>query len=200
MLRQTILDFAEQKASYLGLRSYRHRNMSKEGLLLRLSTSFIFSYHYSEMMKLGPDARTSLFIQLANFPNHYLVIVITDERFKYALITTKGIEGILIATMVLEDIAWIDSDRIQQAGAFGPPNAKSNTPLKLAAVGYRAERGYSGWVELSSSCFDSAELCPIASTWIHGHCGNSTIIAGKLEPQYSGLELVDIFAVPGLPS
>lgn len=43
MLGQTILDFAEQKASYLGLRSYRHRNMSKEGLLLRLSASFFLT-------------------------------------------------------------------------------------------------------------------------------------------------------------
>ena len=104
------------------------------------------------MMKLGPDARRSLFIQLANFPDHYLVIVITDERFKYALITTKGIEGPMIATMVMEDIAWIDSDRIRQAGAFGSPNAKPNTPLKTkqATVGYRAEKGYSGWVQVES--------------------------------------------------
>jgi mediator of RNA polymerase II transcription subunit 14 len=149
MLRQTILDFAEQKANYLGLRSYRHRNMSKEGLLFRFSASFI-SHHYSEMMKLGPDARSTLFIQLANFPNHYLVIVITDERFKYALITTKGIEGPMIATMVLEDIAWIDSDRIHQAGVSGSANGKPNIPLKQAAVGYRAEKSYSEFVGFMS--------------------------------------------------
>lgn len=99
------------------------------------------------MMKLGPDARSTLFIQLANFPDHYLVIVITDERFKYALITTKGMEGPMIATMVLEDIAWIDSDRIHLAGTFGgSANAKPNVSLKLkqAAIGYRAEKSYSG--------------------------------------------------------
>ena len=119
-----------------------------------------FSDLYSEMMKLGPDARISLFIQLANFPNHYLVVVITDERFKYALITTKGVEGPVIATMVLEDIAWIDSDRIQQAGAFGPPSAKPNISLKLkqATVGYRAEKGYSGWVKSSSSSLSYLQL------------------------------------------
>jgi mediator of RNA polymerase II transcription subunit 14 len=149
MLLQTILDFAEQKASYLGLRSYRHRNMAKEGpLLLSLIHSFI-QHHNSEMMKLGPDARGSLFIQLTNFPDHYLVIIITDERFKFALITTKGIEGPMIATMVLEDIAWIDSDRIHQAGAKGSVNTKPNSSLrsKQAAAGHQTETNSFGLVD-----------------------------------------------------
>jgi len=61
-----------------------------------LSTFFLsFKIHiiHAEMvLKLGPDARSALFIQLAKFPDHYPVIVITDERFKYALITTKTTE------------------------------------------------------------------------------------------------------------
>ncbi len=67
------------------------------------------------MVKLGPDARSTLFIQLAKFPDHYLVIVITNERFKYALITTKTMERNLYVMMVLEDIAWLDFDRIRDA-------------------------------------------------------------------------------------
>lgn len=98
-------------------------------------------------MKLGPDARGSLFIQLTNFPDHYLVIIITDERFKYALITTKDAKGAMIPTMTLEDIAWIDSERIHQTAAKA--NAKANVSLKLKqpAVGHREERNYSGLVE-----------------------------------------------------
>lgn len=64
------------------------------------------------MGKLGPAVRGRLFIQLANFPNHYLVIVITDTQFRYALITTKVLAESVSANMVMEDIAWLDFDRI----------------------------------------------------------------------------------------
>ena len=46
----------------------------------------------------------------------------------------------------------------------------------------------------------AAEFCLIALTWIHGHCGNSTTIAGKLELRYSGLARVDVFTALELPS
>ncbi|KAF9453911.1 MED14-domain-containing protein [Macrolepiota fuliginosa MF-IS2] len=93
----TIADLAEQKAKYLGLQSYRLRHFQRD-----------------ELAKLGPDTRGYLFIQLANFPNHYLVIVITDERFRFALITTSTNRDALFAHMVLEDIAWLNYDRIHQ--------------------------------------------------------------------------------------
>lgn len=98
------------------------------------------------MAKLGPAARRSLFIQLSNFPNHYLVIVITDECFKYALITTKAIEGHMYAMMVLEDIAWLDFDRIHHSGTVGSEGSRAGLPvtLKQVAVRYKHERSYSG--------------------------------------------------------
>ncbi|RDB24861.1 Mediator of RNA polymerase II transcription subunit 14 [Hypsizygus marmoreus] len=91
----TITDLAEQKANYLGLQSFRRRNFQNE-----------------EMIKLGPSARGTLYIQLSNFPNHYLVLVITDERFRYALITTRVLSESMFSHMVMEDIAWLDFDRI----------------------------------------------------------------------------------------
>ncbi|CAA7259201.1 unnamed protein product [Cyclocybe aegerita] len=104
----TILDSAEQKANYLGLQSYRRRNIPHE-----------------EMGKLGPEARGTLFIRLANFPTHYLVLVVTDERFQYAMIGTKPKRDSKYAAFVLEDIAWIDFDRLRAASQLSAGNEKS---------------------------------------------------------------------------
>ncbi|KAF8972893.1 mediator complex subunit MED14-domain-containing protein [Flammula alnicola] len=106
----TILDLAEQKANYLGLQSYRRRNIVQE-----------------EMQKLGPEARGSLYIQLSNFPNHYLVLVVTDERFRFALITTKVLSESMYGNMVLEDIAWLDFDRIHDAALISTVDEKLKT-------------------------------------------------------------------------
>ncbi|KDR75325.1 hypothetical protein GALMADRAFT_249364 [Galerina marginata CBS 339.88] len=94
----TILDLAEQKANYLGLQNYRRRHIMQD-----------------EIRKLGTDARGTLFIQLSNFPNHYLVLVVMDQRFQYALITTKAVPEEAFGGMSLEDIAWLDFDRIHDA-------------------------------------------------------------------------------------
>ncbi|KAG6920079.1 hypothetical protein DXG01_010147 [Tephrocybe rancida] len=83
----TITDLAEQKANYLGLQSF-------------------------QLQKLGSSTRGTLYIQLSNFPNHYLVLVITDERFRYALITTRIMTESMYTDMIMEDIAWLDFDRI----------------------------------------------------------------------------------------
>jgi mediator of RNA polymerase II transcription subunit 14 len=64
------------------------------------------------MAKLGPSARGTLYIQLCNFPNHYLVLVITDDRFRYALITTRLLSETMYSNMIMEDIAWLDFSRI----------------------------------------------------------------------------------------
>ncbi|KAF8621558.1 hypothetical protein AX15_007725 [Amanita polypyramis BW_CC] len=110
----TIADLAEQKAKYLGLQSFRKRNFPQEGRLPSLSQiSFLYK---AELRKLGPATRGTLFVQLTKFPNHYLVLVITDDRFRYALITTKVLTDSVYASMVMEDIAWLDLDRIRSAG------------------------------------------------------------------------------------
>lgn len=38
--------------------------------------------------------------------------MVTDERFQYALITTSVIPESMFGSMILEDIAWLDFDRI----------------------------------------------------------------------------------------
>ncbi|PCH43924.1 MED14-domain-containing protein [Wolfiporia cocos MD-104 SS10] len=91
----TIIDMAEQKANYLGLRMFRTRNFSQE-----------------EIRKLGPSTRGLLYIQLAKFPSHYLVIVITEEDFRYALISAEVLEDIPFHKMVMKDIGWLDVHRV----------------------------------------------------------------------------------------
>ena len=39
-----------------------------------------------------------------------------DERFQYALITTSVIPESMFGSMILEDIAWLDFDRIHDKG------------------------------------------------------------------------------------
>ncbi|KAJ3975413.1 MED14-domain-containing protein [Lentinula raphanica] len=91
----TIIDLLEQKAQYLGLQSYRSRNFSQ-----------------AELSKLGPH-RGSLYIQLQSHPTHYLVILISDEEFKYALINTQVMRNTITNSMVMGDIAWLDFSRIR---------------------------------------------------------------------------------------
>lgn len=91
----TIVDLAEQKASYLGLQSYRTRNFSPE-----------------ERAKLGSPAWSMLYIQLAKYPSHYLVLVITEEDFRYALISVEVVRDSVLHDMVMKDIGWLDVRRV----------------------------------------------------------------------------------------
>jgi len=93
------------------MQSYRRRNFLQDGkvVILELPTA---TYCPTELHKLGEAARGTLFIQLAAFPSHYLVIVITDMEYQYALISTSVIPGSMFGNMVMEDIAWLDLSRI----------------------------------------------------------------------------------------
>ncbi|KAI0940563.1 hypothetical protein AcW1_003726 [Taiwanofungus camphoratus] len=97
----TITDLAEQKANYLGLQSYRTRNFSRE-----------------ELQKLGPGIQSLLYIQLSRFADNYLVLVITEDDFRYALITAKVLPDTMFREMVMEDIAWLDVRRIHGDGVI----------------------------------------------------------------------------------
>ncbi|KAH9945691.1 MED14-domain-containing protein [Amylocystis lapponica] len=106
----TIIDLAEQKANYLGLQSYRTRNWAA-----------------GEVQKLGPTARVMLYINLSNFPNHYLVLVITDEDFRYALISVKTLSDTMYGSLIMEDIGWLDVRRIHgEEISIGPREADAS--------------------------------------------------------------------------
>ena len=65
-----------------------------------------------EHAKFGGDVRGLLFIQLANFPVYYLVLIATDAEFRFALVSTRTIPDHPTYAMVLDDIGWLDYRRI----------------------------------------------------------------------------------------
>ncbi|KAG1871755.1 mediator complex subunit MED14-domain-containing protein [Suillus subalutaceus] len=102
LLFDTITDIVEQKANYLGFQVFPTSKLPKE-----------------EIQKLGSAARGMMYIQLANFPTHYLVLVLTDEEFRYALISTKMLSDTMFGNMIMEDIGWLDVRRIRGDRSVG---------------------------------------------------------------------------------
>ena len=80
-----------------------------------LMKASISSHILSEMAKWGPSVRAQLFIQLANFHQHYLVLVATDADFRYALISVSMMEDSPQGYMRIDDIAWLDVERIHDS-------------------------------------------------------------------------------------
>ncbi|KAJ8518069.1 hypothetical protein ONZ45_g4838 [Pleurotus djamor] len=95
----TILDFTEQKAKYLGLQCFRSRSFSKEAIAQRLGSTH-------------PHA---LYIQLANFPNYYLVLAIRDEEFRYAVIAANPVLKDGYYSYDISLFEWLDVRGILQA-------------------------------------------------------------------------------------
>lgn len=54
-----------------------------------------------------------MYIQLLSFPSHYLVLVVTDDDFRYALINVAVLMDSPLTTMVMEDIGWLNVKRIK---------------------------------------------------------------------------------------
>ncbi|KAF9220121.1 MED14-domain-containing protein [Gyrodon lividus] len=120
----TITDLIEQKANYLGLQAFRHRNFSKE-----------------ELQKLGPSARGTMYIQLSSFPLHYLVLVITEEAFRYALISVKVLPDSMFGAMIMEDICWLDVLRIRgEKGIGSAPEVVVEPQMADPQVGQKRKR------------------------------------------------------------
>lgn len=104
----------EQKANYLGLQIFRQRNFRPEGEVHIYKTQYTLSKlanRPTELQKLGSHIGL-LYIQLANFPTHYLVLVITDQDFRYALISAKVLPETMYTEMIMGDIGWLNVDRI----------------------------------------------------------------------------------------
>lgn len=99
----------------MGLRNFPLRNFANEGWAATLLVILVSEIEVlSERLKLGANSRATVYIQLANFPMHYLVVVIFDDKFRYALITTKVLSDTLFANLIMEDIAWLNYDHIHR--------------------------------------------------------------------------------------
>lgn len=87
----------------------------------------------TDLDRLG-QTKGHLFIQLARFPNHYLVLLVKSKGFSYALITTTTIPENPFAPTMLEDIAFLDFERIRasrQGPDFGTSSNTSAQGLSL---------------------------------------------------------------------
>ena len=63
-------------------------------------------------MKLGDSAPGYLFIPLTSFQHYHLVVVVTIEGFKYALMkTSKGL-GDTQSKDIITDLGWLDPERL----------------------------------------------------------------------------------------
>lgn len=92
----------------------------------------------AEFIKFGVTVRALLYIQLTPFPTHYLVLVVTDTDFRYALISVKIVPDSMYQSLVMEDIGWLDVERICGRGrearalkvtresGFGGPSVESS--------------------------------------------------------------------------
>jgi hypothetical protein len=72
------------------------------------------------------------------FPTHYLVLVVTDTDFRYALISVRIVSEGIYQSLVMEDIGWLDVERICGRGreartqnsvrgtGLGSPSAESS--------------------------------------------------------------------------
>jgi mediator of RNA polymerase II transcription subunit 14 len=82
--------------------------------------------HDAELKKLGPAARSTLYIPLQRSPRHHLVLVVTDGAPQCALISVgkaaaaaagaRGLQKTDESQLVMEDIGWIDVARALSGG------------------------------------------------------------------------------------
>ncbi|PPQ98421.1 hypothetical protein CVT24_004100 [Panaeolus cyanescens] len=108
----TVIRLAEQKTRYLGLQSYRRRHAP-----------------IRELEKLGRDMQGTLFIPLALKPTTYLILIATEDRFKYALVNSTVHRDSENIYLVFDDVAWLDVSRIH-ASDFSPTPEDNDDTLK----------------------------------------------------------------------
>ena len=92
-----------------------------------------------------------MYIQLLSFPSHYLVLVITDDDFRYALIHVAVLMDSPLASLVMEDIGWLNVRRIRGESEYTITEDTSGLfpvppPRKKGDQGDSQERGGGKWV------------------------------------------------------
>ncbi|KAL4077046.1 mediator complex subunit MED14-domain-containing protein [Scleroderma yunnanense] len=159
----TITDLVEQKAKYLGFQVFRHRNFSVE-----------------ELRKLGPAARGTIYIQLARFPTHYLVLVITEEDFRYALISVKILSDTMFGNMIMEDIGWLDVRRIR-----GDRRVSTSGAAMTGNLGQRRKRNASDLAQDELRREDNFNLDTQTLRELYAYCC-ARIAYTRVELQFKG--------------
>ena len=99
----------------------------------------------TELAKFGPQSRAHLFIQLHNFPTHYLVLVVADEDFKHALVSVRTVLEHGVSSMMIEDIGWLDVKKVRGQVGISLLNEEEKVAIgmkrKLGAIDGGREGG-----------------------------------------------------------
>lgn len=89
--RQTIVDEVDSRAAFLGLATVRR---------LPLRTH--------DLAKFGPTTRSFLFIHIPKLPFNYLVLVLTEGGFRFALISVVEGSDVMQSWLEIEELGWLD--------------------------------------------------------------------------------------------
>lgn len=81
----------------------------------------------------------TLYIQLGNFPLYYLLLAITDQDFRYALISVQEKDNSVTHELDLKEIVWLNVALIHgedvSIGPGGGPEAVAGQKRKRDDVG-----------------------------------------------------------------
>lgn len=89
-----------------------------------------------ERKKFGNDVQDSLFIQLANFPVYYLVLVVTTTEFRFALVCTRIKPDHPTRALLLDDIGWLDGSRIHIENSMSRDMSRNGSALAGPLKGF----------------------------------------------------------------
>jgi len=96
-----------------------------------------------------------LFIQLSRFSNHYLVLLVKAKGFSYALITTQSLPNDPLAPLILEDIAFLDFERIRASRVTQPDSGNAVTPNAPQSLNLYDRDAWVNETGVSTGCVDS---------------------------------------------
>lgn len=132
-----------------------------------------------EMKKFGNSLRGALYIQLASFPSHYLVLVLTEEEFRFALISVTVLTETPHANLIMGDIGWLDVNRIH-GGDIIITHQSDQAGLALKPANLTGAKRYSSyspgrfWYLLTACCSFDLETQVLRE--LYAYCWYSFLI------------------------
>lgn len=85
------MDEVDSRASYLGLQTSRRLPIRSQ-----------------DLSKFGLTSRMYLFVHLQYLSNFYLVLVLNDEGFRFALISVREVSDAVQSWLSVEETGWLD--------------------------------------------------------------------------------------------
>ncbi|KAL8292356.1 hypothetical protein RQP46_001822 [Phenoliferia psychrophenolica] len=104
----TIVDEVDSRATFLGF-----------------VTSRRIAIRAADYVKFGVGSRSFLFVHLPQLPNNFLVLVLAEEGFRFALAAVREVSEALQTFLVLEEVGWLDKSPTN--GDWEPTKASGRT-------------------------------------------------------------------------